>query len=112
MKQKLALVNFNLMLVVLFTMLFQSVHIQRHLVADVFEITQLKEHKHDGFSDHQMEHDCSICAFSFWYYIEPPVFNYRLYFPLQSVPYLFKDVAEVTCFSGALFSLRGPPVVV
>lgn len=98
------------MVAVLFTMLFQSVHIYRHWIADA-SATE-KKCQHETNLHHHAYDDCGVCDFSFWYYVKPAVFHYLFYFPLAAVPYLLKDVQVVTSFSGSLFALRGPPVIV
>ena len=111
MKKKLALVNLYLMATVLFTILFQSLHTYRHLIADYFEEPQHCLHSHDDFSHQHDADDCSVCDFTFWYYIKPPIFNYRFDTPLKPAPYILQEVAQVATFSGSLFSHRGPPTV-
>lgn len=109
MKKKLVIVNLYLMMAVLFTILFQSVHTYRHLIEDYFEEPEHCDHSQNGLSHHHNADDCSVCDFAFWYYIKPPIFNYRLYFPLKPVPYIYKEVEQISSFSGSLFSYRGPP---
>ena len=111
MKKKFAIVNMYLMMAVLFTILFQSLHTYRHLVADYLEEPQECTHSHEGLSHSHDADDCSVCDFTFWYYIKPPIFNYRFDIPLKPVPYILQEVAHVSSFSGSLFSHRGPPTV-
>ena len=112
MKKKRSIVNLYLMMAVLFTILFQSLHTYRHLVADYLEEPQHCKHSHDGLSHQHDADDCSVCDFTFWYYIKPPIFNYRFDTPLKPVPYILQEVAHVSSFSGSLFSHRGPPQAV
>lgn len=109
MKSKIATLNLYLMAAVLFTILFQSVHQYGELVADYFEQTEKSSHSHDGLSHQHSDDDCSVCDFSFWYYLEPTVLTYRFDFPLKPIPYIYGETEIHSCFSGSLFSLRGPP---
>jgi len=112
MKKKLAILNLYLMSAVLFTILFQSLHTYRHLVADYFDETEVCHHSHDGVSHQHSEESCSICDFHFWFYTQPEVLTYRFDFPIKPVPYLYQEQALITTFSGSLFSHRGPPQTV
>jgi hypothetical protein len=112
MKKKLAILNLYLMSAVLFTILFQSLHTYQYLVADDVQETEVCHHSHDGFSHQHSEEDCSICDFHFWFYIQPEVLTYRFDLPIKPVPYLIKEQAIISTFSGSLFSHRGPPKAV
>ncbi len=111
MKKKIAIVNLYLMMAVLFTILFQSLHTYRHLVVDYFDKTEVCHHAHDGFSHQHTDDDCSVCDFHFWFYIKPDVLTHRFDFPIKPVPYLVQEQAQISTFSGSLFSYRGPPTV-
>jgi hypothetical protein len=100
-----------LMMAVLFTMLFQSVHVYRHWIADASSDTE-KCHHESSLHHHNSDDDCGLCDFSFWYYVQTDVFNYSFYFPQAQIPYLLKEVAVVFSFSGSIFSLRAPPALV
>ncbi|WP_333693250.1 hypothetical protein [Flavobacterium sp.] len=112
MKKKLAQLNLYLMSAVLFTILFQSLHTYRHLVADYLEIPEVCHQSHHDFSHQHSEDACSICDFHFWYYIQPEVLTYRLDFPVKPIPYFVVKQDWVSRFSGSLFSHRGPPTTV
>ena len=100
------------MAAVLFTILFQSVHRYGELIADYFEHSKKEILSHDHLTHQHSDDDCSVCDFNFWFYLEPSVLTYRFDFPLKPIPYQNYKPEYSTCFSGSLFSLRGPPQIV
>lgn len=112
-KKKQAIFNFSLMIVVLFSMLFQSFHSYKHLSKELSqEICHHKyslhktefTHQHNGF-DH-----CFICEFTFSNYI-PTEFSF-FEFKLATIPtgYSYYYSSENSqYFKGSFFSLRAPP---
>ena len=100
------------MAAVLFTILFQSVHRYGELVANYFEHSKKEFQSHDHLTHQHSDDDCSVCDFNFWFYLEPSVLTYRFDFPIKPKPYLYSQTEINSCFSGSLFSLRGPPQIV
>ncbi|MFI0492139.1 MAG: hypothetical protein ACH345_11650, partial [Flavobacterium sp.] len=87
MKKKLILINFTLMIVVLFSILFQSFHSYEHLAKELSqEICHHKYNLHKTEFTHQhnnFEH-CSICEFTFSNYIPT---DFSLFeFKLATIP--------------------------
>lgn len=112
-KKKLILINFNLMIVVLFSILFQSFHSYQHLEKELSqEICHHKYHLHKTELTHQhnsFEH-CSLCEFTFSNYIPTgfSTFEFKLaVFPTRISNYYFKENTKY--FKGSFFSLRAPP---
>lgn len=88
------------MSLVIFTIAFQSIHIYKHFFLED------KHHHHEGCKEKK---DCSICDFSFWYFISPETLVYRFDFPYYTIPYSGISSETISFFSGSNFLLRGPP---
>ncbi|MBP2283459.1 hypothetical protein H4V97_001777 [Flavobacterium sp. CG_23.5] len=113
MKKKQGIINLTLVVAVLFSMLFQSVHSYTHLVKQfsekrchhTYNVTNSEiTHQHHNFDN------CSICQFTFGSYISPNEFSYQLNSSYKEIPYFFTAKTAFVSFSGSLYSLRGPPV--
>lgn len=116
MKRKFALFNLILMAVVLCTTAWQSFHAFSH--KHLSEVHSHEEHydiKKSGTqlsisdSDHE---DCSICDFHFDFFTAPQQFCLRLDFSFNAIPFTIIYPESTTWFSGSLFALRAPPVLV
>jgi hypothetical protein len=112
MKRRQLITSFSLALIVLFSILFQSIHSYEHIAK------QLSEKKcHHNYNDasgeitHQHHNDdsCFVCHFSFGSYITPEKFSFQFYNNHKEIPYFFSLSESVVSFSGSLYSLRGPP---
>jgi len=112
-KKKLPLINYFLMLTVLFAMLFQSVHSYEHLTKQLSEkkcyhkYNSSKEitHQHHGFEN------CFVCNFTLSNFISSNVSHFE--FKKTTIPnsiYFFKFREITQFFRGSLFALRAPPV--
>ncbi len=113
-KKKLVLINFTLMIVVLFSILFQSIHSYEHLATEISqEICHHKNHLHKTEFTHQhngFEH-CSICEFTFSTSIPThfPTFEFKIAaIPAGISNFYFKENTQY--FNGSYFSLRAPPI--
>jgi hypothetical protein len=114
MKKKILFLNFTLIVAVLFSMLFQSLDSFGHFETQKAE---LKCH-HKNASKHEITHqhhafeNCLICKFAFSNYHKPEKKGDSLIridiVSKKSFTYSFEFTKK---FKGALFSLRGPPVV-
>jgi hypothetical protein len=114
MKIKFAIINASLAVVVLFAIVFQSLHSFEHLAKQLtekkcvhkqsfgFEIT----HEHESF-DH-----CFICEYAVGNYLTPKSYSFEyqnsIYNTEQKVFYF---VPSNSHFSGISYALRGPPQV-
>lgn len=112
MKRKQFITSISLALMVLFSILFQSVHSYEHIAK------QLSEKKcHHNYNDangeithqHHSDDACYVCHFSFGSYITPEKFSFNFYNNPKEIAYLFSFSENVISFSGSLYSLRGPP---
>ncbi|MBP4139028.1 hypothetical protein [Flavobacterium geliluteum] len=115
MKNKFAFLNFAVSLVVLFAMLFQTVHSYEHVYR---QITETHCDHSDSTSKNQITHshsidsDCSICHFAFSTFI-PIDFYYAAFTNFTeatSCTFLYAAVST-TFFKGSLFALRAPPAL-
>lgn len=112
MKKRQLITSVSLALMVLFSILFQSIHSYEHIVKQLSE----KQCHHDysdinGEITHQ-HHDydtCFVCHFAFGSYITPEKFCFKFYYSYQEIPYFFHFPESAVSFSGSLYSLRGPP---
>lgn len=99
-------------MIVLFSILFQSLHVYEHFVKQFSE--EVCHHKYNGtqaeitHQHHNLDH-CNVCHFTFGAYISPEVFVYKLNSNFKQVPYFFKIGKAIISFSGSLYSHRGPP---
>ena len=99
--------------VILFAILFQSLHSYEHLVKKITE--QKCEHKH--VSDKQITHQhqdfdkCFVCEFAFSSFISSEIKS----FSFLNDSYFYKSdscfIKELNhYFSGISYALRGPPI--
>ncbi|PRZ20323.1 hypothetical protein BC624_11212 [Flavobacterium granuli] len=99
-------------MIVLFSILYQSLHMYEHFVKQFSE--KVCHHKYSGkqaeitHQHHKIEH-CNVCHFTFGAYVTPEVFVYKLNPNYKQVPHFFKNEKEIAFFSGSLYSHRGPP---
>ncbi|MDR7208382.1 hypothetical protein [Flavobacterium piscis] len=115
MKKRKLITSISLALMVLFSILFQSVHSYEHIIKQLSE----KQCYHD-YSDvnseithqHNDYDSCFVCLFAFGSYIAPEKFCFEIYSSNQQVPYFFHYSENTVSFSGSLYSLRGPPPAV
>ncbi|MEL1252869.1 hypothetical protein AAEO57_03710 [Flavobacterium sp. DGU38] len=115
MKRRQLITGFSLGLMVLLSILFQSVHSYEHITQ------QLSEKKcHHSYNDtngeitHQHHNDdtCFICHFAFGSYITPEKFAFQFFSNHQEIPYFFGFSECFISFTGSLYTLRGPPLAI
>ena len=102
------------MIVVLFTMLLQSIHSFGHL----HQLFNEKEchHKYTGQTDishqhHPFDH-CFVCEFTLAGYVSSEIYCFQTITKYNFTPYFsFYNKNISLQFEGSLFALRGPPVV-
>ena len=112
MKKKLILINISLMMVVLFSILFQSFHSYEHLVKQFAEkkCPQHYSSTKTEFTHHHPAFDnCFVCEFTFSGFISPEKFSYQLAVLPVTVPYFFTTSEESISSYEAYCALRGPP---
>lgn len=112
MKRKQLLLSLSLAAMVLFSILFQSMHSYEHIVKQLSE----KQCHHDyndrhGEITHQHHNfdSCFICHFAFTSYLAPQevVFQFRVLH--KEIPYFFTFSEKLLSFSKSAYLLRGPP---
>ncbi len=112
MKNKFVVINSLLSIVILFSILFQSVHSYEHLAKQLTEKKCL--HKHNSrleitHEHHKFDH-CFVCDFTLSSFISADSFHYNLKNTTVISGYSYFKSKEITqFFKGSLFSLRAPP---
>jgi len=115
MQNKKLIVSLSLVMTVLFSILFQSLHTYEHFSKQFAE----KEchHKKNNYGEPEITHqhhsvdDCKVCHFSFGSYLAPKVIAYKLLTNFNQAPYFYKTAKGILSFSGSLYAHRGPPTV-
>jgi len=115
-KKKQIILNFALMLVVLFSMLFQSFHSYTHLVKQLSQ--EICHHKYNlhktQFTHHHntLEH-CFVCEFTFSSFIRTEISHFEFKNIIVPTGYsIFKSREITQFFKGSLFALRAPPIFI
>jgi hypothetical protein len=99
-------------IVILFAIVFQSVHSYEHLTKELTEKKCI--HKHNSSKEITHQHKsfdhCFVCDFCFSNFISSDYINYNY----QKIVFIsespFSDSKQIiNYFKGALFSLRAPP---
>lgn len=112
MKKRFVIVNYFLVIAVLFAMLFQYVHSYEHLAKQLSEkqchhkYTSSNEitHQHHGY-----EH-CFICNFTLSSFVASDFSHFEFKNSILPSGYTFFKSREITpFFIGSLFALRAPP---
>lgn len=109
MKKKFAILNFILMLSVLFAVSYQSLHTFSHHKHE--EIKSVSSEKTYTQNLLEKEH-CPVCEFKFASFLSPEVFTFSFYPPYFEIPYQFSVKENFNSFYESLFSPRGPPFIV
>ncbi|MGO4773410.1 hypothetical protein ACEN2I_17250 [Flavobacterium sp. W22_SRS_FK3] len=99
-------------LIVLFSILFQSIHSYEHFEQQLSE--KNCHHKYDNANgqithQHHNNDTCYVCHFSFGNYVAPEKFSFQFFENHQEIPYFIGFSQTIISFSGSLYSLRGPP---
>ena len=109
MKKKIALINFFLMLSVLFAVSYQSLHIFSHHTQEELITTTSKKTFTKTISEKE---ECPVCDFKFANFLSPEIFTYSFFPSHYEIPYTFSVKENFSIFCGSLFSTRGPPNLV
>lgn len=114
MKKKLSYINLFLILAVLFTASYQSIHTfshKHHLKTeccdDSHHLTLKTSEKTFSQSD-----DCPVCDFKFAAFLSPEVLHFDFISSFYEIPYQFNSKETYITFEGNSFYLRGPPTFV
>jgi len=111
MKKRIAIINFTLMIAVLFAMLLQSVHSFKH-ISKLFSEKEC-HHKYTGKTEishqhHPFDH-CFACDFTFSSGIASEVLSTKVNSHFLAIPCFYAIPKSIVPFSGNLNYLRGPP---
>ena len=107
-----AVINFALMLTVLFSMLFQSLHSYEHIAAQFSEKNCNHEtsiNKAEITHHHHVGEHCFVCEFTLSNYIAPHTYSFVVNFSFEAIPYYFTKSTTPQYFSGSALQYRGPP---
>ena len=115
MKRKQLILSVSLVLMILFSIFFQSIHSYEHIVKQLSE----KQCHHDyndpsGEITHQ-HHDydlCFVCNFAFESFIVPESFSFQLHSFDSEIPYFFPLSEKIFSISKPSYLLRGPPAAI
>ena len=113
MKKNKLIVSLSLVITVLFSILFQSVHTYEHIAKQLSE--KHCDHKYNvsgteiTHQHHNADH-CYVCHFGLSSYISPADYSYQLYSNNGEIPYFYSASETIISFSGSTYFLRGPPV--
>ena len=113
MKNKFIIINALMSVVILFAILFQSVHSYEHLLKELTEKKCL--HKHDSEKEITHNHKfekCFVCEFAFSSYISTnsSSFSFSNEVIIHKKPSFYYTNPN-SFFTGISYSLRGPPQV-
>jgi len=113
MKKKVVIINYSLMLAVLFAMLFQSFHSYEHLAKQLIE--KKCYHKYNSSKEITHQHhsfdNCFVCHFTISNFISSGISHFEFKEIKISTGCSFFENREITqFFKGSLFALRAPPI--
>jgi len=115
MKKKFVLLNYFLMVAVLFSMLFQSFHSYEHLAKQLSQ--EVCNHKYNSSKEITHQHHnydrCFVCDFTLSSFVSTEIHHFE--FKKINIPsgYSFYKSREITqFFKGSLFALRAPPIFI
>ena len=114
MKKRIVIVNAGLMIAVLFSILFQSVHSYEHLAKQLSEKECFHEYKSSKEITHQHDafENCFVCSFAFSSFVAQDSISFEIKkkaIDLATPVSISRGLPSF--FKGALFSLRAPPTV-
>ncbi len=115
MKAKNNPFNFIFAGIVLFTILFQSVHSYDHLFQLISQqVCEHEHHKEGSYLTHSHNNfeNCFVCEYSFSAYKSSDFFVFDINKLQLFISYNFTYFKEISIlFKGSLFALRAPPLV-
>ncbi len=115
MKKKFVIVNFLTALMVLFSILYQSLHSIEHLVVQLTEKHCEHKYTHGTTEINHSHHNpekCLACEFTFSPYIASACFTLKFQkTQIKAEPDILSYETSAQVFKGSLFALRAPPTV-
>ncbi|WP_152640763.1 hypothetical protein [Flavobacterium sp. 316] len=112
MKKKIVIVNFILMLSVLFAVSYQSLHTFSHHSHKEIKSISSEESKGVFAKIISDKESCPVCDFKFASFLSPEIFTYSLFPPVLEIPYLYSNNNNITILNRNSFYLRGPPTLI
>ena len=114
MKKYLSHISLSIIVAVLSSILFQSVHTFEHILAEFSEhkCEHLYDTGHDQITHehHDFDH-CFSCDFHFSNYVKTDILSVPLYFTTTYSSYSGLVAEQVSSYSGIHYLLRGPPTL-
>lgn len=113
-KKKSLHMNLFLMLAVLFTVCYQSIHAFSHKHHVITECCDDSHHvtfktSEKTFSENE---NCPVCDFKFVAFLSPEVLHIDFIPSFYEIPYQFNSNESCIRYEGNSFYLRGPPALV
>ncbi len=112
MKKLEYIASLFIVVILFFTISYQSVHLFSH------------HHLNTTYDSHLYGHDlvgktynlsvvekCTVCDFKFASFLATEILNFKFYSPFLENPYTFNIKENLFFFCGSLFSHRGPPLI-
>lgn len=109
MKKKLIVLNCFLMLSVLFSVSYQSIHAFSHHHHNVSCDNNHKSEEIAFKKTISEKEECPICDFKFTSFLKADFFSFTFHSPFKQSPYSFSVKEATSFFCGSLFLHRGPP---
>ena len=113
-KKRLLHTNIILMLAVLFTVCYQSIHTfshDHHLKSECCDDSHHLTFKKSETKFTESE-DCPICDFKFAAFLSPDVVHFDFIPSFYEIPYQFNSNESCITFEGNSYYLRGPPAFI
>tara|TARA_B110000503_G_scaffold135319_1_gene215687 strand:+ start:9293 stop:9628 length:336 start_codon:yes stop_codon:yes gene_type:complete len=108
LKKKIAIVNLGLVMVLIFALCYQSLHVFSHAKYNDFDLDSSKSNKNISLKIVEKQH-CAVCDFTFASFLSPAFFTFKFIPFYQTLRHLISIPENVIAFGGSLYSLRGPP---
>jgi len=98
------------MIVVLFAILFQSLHSYEHILEDKAAVSHLDSSKKDIHANNHNHEKCFVCEFTFSTFIGTEFTAFQFKQSFEAIAYSFFYNEAPSFFSGSQATLRGPPL--
>lgn len=105
MRKRWVLSDILLSLLVICTLMYQSVHSFTHVLEEVVKPEKSHEKHHTSDAKH-----CYVCDFAYSPYITTPIFSYTFLFHFFSVDTYGLIINSIFQPAFSYLSLRGPPI--
>ncbi|WP_230470635.1 hypothetical protein [Flavobacterium cheongpyeongense] len=114
-KKKFLRINLFMSLMVLFAMLFQTIHSYEHIYTQIHEKHcdhKYTPHQKQITHSHAVDTNCPVCHFAFSTFISNSfhTFSFHKQDVVTSAVFFYSKTSS-TFFKGSLFALRAPPAL-